>query len=450
MDAPVCVELDLDSGYGMVHAERTTRVALPGGLEFEVFRGVMDFEVGMLDGTIDTAALKALPGLLAAKAVTPPAGSATQAADRGLRPLWRTAAVSVDGAPATVAGLLPVDIDADGSQEVIALRGPQAVCLDRSGRELWVFSAADRLSAVAAADLHGEGTLQVLVGGDDEHYYILDARTGAEQARCRVETLLRVGTSSVRQPRVAAICVGDVDLDGVQDIIVGTKNGNIARYDLDLKLVWSFDQIEHGTRDMVLVDLAEDEKLEIVAENRYGAVEVLSAAGHARTGTYSELGDVEMAIGDINGDRKLDIANGSSTGAFNCRTYGGAELFRFDNAGYGVLDVRIGALEPDGPPLVLLASETGYVYALNAAGEVVARCNLGEAVLELELLQTATGTEVLAGCRDGRLHSLNARLEPIREFSCGWPVERLAVAEGQGEPLLIAGGATEVVALGLQ
>ena len=47
-----------------------------------------------------------------------------------------------------------------------------------------------------------------------------------------------------------------------------------APTDLTLRKLWSFNQIEHGTFRMRLIDLDKDGKLEVVAGNRYGAVEV--------------------------------------------------------------------------------------------------------------------------------------------------------------------------------
>ena len=449
--APVSLKLNLDWGYGLVHVQKATTVHLPDGQQEELWEGDIDFDAAdVLAETEVLTVIKVLPAALAAKAIQPEATGVAAHPDKGLTLRWHLDPVEQDNETARVMKLHAADLNGDRTDETIALRGRTALCLDQTGKVLWEFETEGLLRAVTVADLEQDGQLEVLIGGDDEHFYILDP-TGKELKRHKMETLLRVGTSSVRQPRVSSICVGDIDLDGANEIIIGTKNGNIARFDLDLNRTWAFDRVEHGTRDMALLNLDDDPKLEIVAENKYGAVEVVDVNGNAKRGVYSELGDVEMAVGDLDGDGKLEIANGSSTGAFTCQTYGGPKLFSFPNYGYGVMDVRIASLKPDDPPRILIASETGYVYALDEAGKVVGHKNLQDAALQLAVLPDGQAARLLVGCRDGYLYALDGDLNVVGQFNCGWPVDLVAVAQEDGKlSQVVLAGEGNIAALAVE
>jgi outer membrane protein assembly factor BamB len=439
---------DAEKGYDVRRIGTRTALILKNGNPFGLFTAdAQELGRGSLEPTDAALALKLLKGmsaLYAPKAGTPPRATTKARRDQGFALAWRAQPVQRDDQVERVMKLCPADLDGDGKDEIIVLRGRTAACLDQAGQTRWAFATDGLLRAVAVADLERDGKMEVLIGGEDERLTILDA-AGKELKHVQVDTPLRVGTSSVSRPRVSSICVGDLDGKGTNDIIVGTQNGNIARYDRGpegrpLKRLWAFDQIEHGTRDMVLVKL-DGPKLDIVAENKYGAVEIVDADGHAKPGLYSELGDVEMALGDLNGDGKLEIANGSSTGAFVCQTYNGPKLFEFPNYGYGVMDVAMVPLQPGGPLRVVIASETGYVYALEATGKPVAQRDLGDAVLQLGPLVGEGTTQIMAGCRDGTLYGLDGELKAVRQFHCGGPVTLIALARTKGKASLVVAAA---------
>ena len=95
---------------------------------------------------------------------------------------------------------------------------------------------------------------------------------------------------------------------------------------------------------MELLDLDGDGTLNIVVANHYGAVQIFDEKGVGQPGVYSELGDVQMAVGDLNGDGISEIANGSSTGAFNVLTWRKQDGFTFPNFGCSSSELLMGLL----------------------------------------------------------------------------------------------------------
>jgi len=328
---------------------------------------------------------------------------------------------------------VPADLNGDGTPELLVARGHDCVALDASGKQLWTVETGDRVNDMCLGDANADGKPEVVIGSDDESFYLADT-SGKVLSTTHCDAQLRVGTSSVRTPRVSNVAVGDVDADGKPDLIIGTRNGNIVRYDAALKPLWAFDQIEHGTIHLRLLDLDGDKKLEIVAANRYGSIEVVDCKGRALPGSYSELGDVVFDVADVNGDGKPDLLNGSSTGAFTCTAWRGDVAWHFDNFGYGVREVQCADVDGDGKIETLLASETGYVYMLNADGSVKAMRKLTAPVLSLAL----AGKHVIAGCRDGVVIELDAQLQPVRAARLSGPVTQLAIMEAGGAPLVVA------------
>jgi len=452
-DQPVSIEIDLRAVEATVYATKKCELTI-GSSRITVKPGMNALEwrwPGLL------AKLKRAGAVAIADASgrtrTPPTQHTSQVTQRGLREVWRLPAAKQDDAqfPDEVNAIQPADLDGDGTDEILLLRGSRLLCLAHDGKTRWEFETEGAVRAVCAADLNGDGRPEVLLGSDDERLYVLSAG-GRELRRTVVDVLLRVGTSSVRRPRVANVAVDDIDGDGKPDIIVGTLNGNIVRYDTDLNKLWNFDRVEHGTRETQLVDLDGDGVKEILAANKYGAVEAVSAAGSPMRGAYSELGDVEFDVADMTGDGKYEIVNGSSTGALTITTWGQRARGTFPNYGYGARDVRMADVDGDGKPDALVASETGYVYVLDADCNLKARAKLADSVLTLSpvFAPGRRATEVFAGCADGTLHSLGGNMKIRRQASVGFPIEVSALATSGSSLRVIVAGEGQVAALSVE
>ena len=452
-DHPVSMEVDLQHGRATAYATRDATVSV-GSSETRVKPGTSALDLGRAAALERvTRAVGAALSRAMASAKPRPDRRETAVVRQGLSEIWRLPAAKEDTATYAdeVQAILPADLDADGNDEVLVLRGKKLLCLACDGKPLWEFETEGVARAVCASDWDGDRRPEVFIGGDDERLYVLDAQ-GKELKRVQVDVLLRVGTSSVRRPRVSNIAVDDIDADGKTDVIVGTLNGNIVRYDTDLNKLWSFDRVEHGTRQMKLIDLDRDGVKEIVAANKYGAVEVVNATGRAMSGTYSELGDVVFDVADMTGDGSYEIINGSSTGALSITTWGKRVRGQFPNYGYGARDVRMADMDGDGKPDGLVASETGYVYVLDADCGVKARVKLTDSVLCLAPVFTTglSAAEVFAGCADGRVYSLGGDMTVRRDAQLGFPVEIFALARAGDRRRLVLAGAGQVAALAVQ
>ncbi|MEN6547471.1 MAG: PQQ-binding-like beta-propeller repeat protein, partial [Armatimonadia bacterium] len=100
-------------------------------------------------------------------------------------------------------------------------------------------------------------------------------------------------------------------------------------------------------------------------------------------------------------------------------------------------------LDADSKPETAVASETGYVYLLNADGTVKCQVRLGSPVLSLALY----GQKLAAGCRDGRVYVLDASLKPLSSLSTSGPVTWLSTLKRQdGTQYLITAGGEALIA----
>jgi hypothetical protein len=439
--APVSLEIALPSGAATVHAAEEGRFTLDGATQ-PVPKGRSALDLSRWSG-MGALRAQAAGSLAEAEklAQSPAAGAAAVVDCPPLAPAWKLPVAMQDGQSAVINRLVPADLNGDGAEELLVGWGRYAVCLDAGGKQLWSLETAARVNDFAVGDLNGDGTPEVLIGSDDENFYVTDA-AGKLASKTHCDAALRVGTSSVRDPRVSNVAICDLEGDRQPDVIIGTRNGNILRYNAGLEKQWAFNQVEHGTIQMRLIDLDKDGVQEIVAANRYGSVEVVTAKGQAASGSYSELGDVVFDVGDLDDDGKYEIVNGSSTGALTCTRWRDKVLWSFNNFGYGTTEARIVDCDADGKPEVAVASETGYVYLLAADGAAKATRQLSSAVLSLAVLGAGDRARLAAGCRDGRVFVLDGSLQPVASLQAAGPVTRLAVLNAPGTPqaLIIAGG----------
>ncbi len=439
-EQPFSGELRGDPPYMTIIGPEDLTTVMVGGMPLMLQGGRLEMDLGGFgELAAGTDELQRLFDTFAARATAP--GGEGEAPTGPRVPeisAERSIAVSVaaDTAHQPIEKLEAIDLDGDGTEELIVLRGREAQALTAAGEPLWRYETGGTTRCAVGADIDGDGALEVLIGSDDEHIHVLDAATGALERTCHCDLPLRVGTSSVRQPRVGALAVADLDGDGALDIVAGLMNANIARYDTDFNLIWRYDGQPHGTLEFALRDLDGDGRREILAANRYGGIQIFDAQGRRIGSTYSELGDVQMAVGDLDADGVFDIANGSSTGAFSCDIWGGGKRFEFPNYGFAFTEVLMGDLLTERPGDELIAaSETGYVYVLGAEGEVLAQRDFGDRVNDIVLLPR-DGAAPLVGvaCDDGRVYVMNAEMKVLGGLDAG------------GRPLLVQALGSRLVA----
>ncbi|MFP3904056.1 MAG: FG-GAP repeat domain-containing protein [Armatimonadota bacterium] len=340
--------------------------------------------------------------------------------------------------------LHPLDLDGDGAEEVVVLFATDAVCYDTDGTELWQLNTGGTTRAVDTYDITGDGNPEVFIGSGDEHVYVLSPNGELTKSH-HCDIPIKSG-STVSQPKVSTVTVGDLEDDGEIEIAVGLLNANFLVYDLDFNELWRAPRVPHGSREVQFVDLDFDGPKEVLVANKYGAIQIYDTDGTPMPTITSELGDVEMAVGNMDDDREWEIANGSATGVLTCVQYPEREGFEFTNYGFNVNELIMADITGDGHDELLIASATGYIYILDADGEVIAQRKLGDGISDLALMP---GDEPILVCSTGGgyVYLTDADLQPLAAYKAGAPVTLVQPLQSEDGLLLMAATEDTVICL---
>jgi hypothetical protein len=425
---PLSMEINLETGEGTAVANKDTELRLAGGTSLKLSSGKHPFKLEQTDAwkqEVSRALERAVPPATSAT----PTPSAPPVSGQGPRELWQFRPKVVT----EVSDFAAADLDGDGRIETLACVGSELVCLDDQGKERWRFACKRPLLCVCVADVNGDKKPEILCGGQDQAFHVLDANNRLLAEHEMTEKLV-IGQGGTSVPNVKCIAVADIDGDGRPEIIVGTTNSNISAFRWpDLARVWNQNGIYHGAGRIALADLDGDGKLEVLVSDHYGSVHIISADGRRKWNAYSELGDVTFDTGDINGDGKLEILNGSSTGVLAAAAFPIKPLWAFNNYGYAVRTVLASDLDGDGKAETIAGLDSGYLFALGGDGKVRWQVETGSAVLSLEYatIRDKESKVLIAALRDGSLLVVSPKGEVQMRAPQPSPVTRILPLQGQ-------------------
>jgi outer membrane protein assembly factor BamB len=443
-------------------ASTDTELKLTGGSGLKVPAGRHEFKLEQPEvwrQEIQRALGLAVPPA----ASTASAPAAPQVSAPAPKEIWQFRPSSVT----EISDLAAADIDGDGRIETLVCAGTELVCLDSvfapsagrtaglkadrlaglwrknidQGQERWRFACKRPLLCVCAADVNGDKKLEVLCGGQDQAFHVLDAGGKLLAEHVMTEKLV-VGQGGTSVPNVKCIAVGDLDGDGKKEIVVGTSNSNISAFRWPgLERIWTRSGVYHGAGRIALADLDGSvgahgrAPLHVLVSDHYGSVHVITSDGRLEANAYSELGDVIFDVGDLDGDGKLDVLNGSSTGVLTASAYPIKPLWAFNNYGYPVRAVLACDLDGDGKAEVIAGLDSGYLFALGGDGKVRWQLETGSAVLSLA--SASAGGDLIAGLRDGSLLVVSPKGEVLMRAPQPSAITKILPLPGQAHRVLV-------------
>lgn len=348
------------------------------------------------------------------------------------------------------------DVDGDGRAEIATGTGsgggPHVRIFDGvSGAEVWGgFPYEDTFRGgvyVALADVTGDGKVELITGtgvGGGPRVRVIDPRTNAVLSDFMAyEDSFRGGVN---------VSAGDIDGDGKAEIITGTGEGGGPRvrvFDAISGVQRSdFFAYEDSFRGGVFVstgDLDGDGKAEIVTGTGFGGGPVASAfhadgtpIGRFLAGDADYRGGVAVAVGDIDGDGRAEIAAGAAPRSVSVFASAGfALLTNFSPFDEGASIANAPAVVDTTPPRVTGASSLGNTKVQIAFSEPMADSALEinhYSISQVSFNPNAGTLRVTGAQFVGKNHSLvELTTEPQNEL-----IYRIAVLTGAdrvGNPL---------------
>ena len=311
---------------------------------------------------------------------------------------------------AAVARLRVADLDADGAPEILVARGALLYCLTTKGTGKWKFEDKRKINDISIGRFRPGKELQILVGGDGEHVYILDA-AGNPLNKVRYNE-----DRSVVKNFINTVTAADINGDGIDEALAGGRDWHFHLYDANLKELFRQGESHHGVTAIRCADVDGDGRKEVFVANRYGSVNGYRISKDMKAPEYMfhrylSIGDVGCDVADIDGDGRGEVVLGCSTGdlvAAKADKNFDEMLFRFDNFGYDVMKILVEDMNGDGAGEVLVGSRTGYVYVLDGRargeGRPLLAHRVGRAVMDIATVEETNGRRaVLASDVSGRV-----------------------------------------------
>jgi hypothetical protein len=329
------------------------------------------------------------------------------------------------------------DIDGDGLHEAFGAGTDRAVhAVASDGSRLWKYRVGDAVNDLTVA---GEGASAQIVAGCDDHKLYSVTAEGAENWTVQPppRTYARPGYRGVKPftGRLTVTFDSDLDVDGDDEIIVGSANWRAYVYDHLGELVWDDVLWAHTPTCGSAFDLDGEGGRELVMGNSYTRATVYDTDGE-RLGTAdgsSHAGPTDIATADLNGNGVGEIVTGDRAGRIWFREWQGREMPSY-NAGSDVTSVAIADLTADEGLESVVASKNYLVYLFDANGQPLWMVNLGDAAREIEIADvTGDATpEIVLACEDNTVRVLDASGEELARFTGNGWMRQVRVCELDG------------------
>src|SRR5499427_719359 len=226
-----------------------------------------------------------------------------------------------DGVTADTFGVWAADVEMDGDLDLIAgVRGAAPVVLRNNGDGTWKqlqpFAGVTGVRAFAWGDVDGDGDPDAVLVGDRGDVHVFENRqAGAFREMARPS----LGA-------VVALAVGDLNADGVLDIVALEAGGAVKRaswrggaWQAEEVARWPdpIDSQNVGSYRLILADIDNNGALDVVVSGAGKSQAWLFDAGPERTGSQyvgrpfqdSQFDRVDIfSVADLNGDGQPDLA----------------------------------------------------------------------------------------------------------------------------------------------
>ncbi|MFW5868102.1 MAG: hypothetical protein ACOCX2_09815, partial [Armatimonadota bacterium] len=330
------------------------------------------------------------------------------------------------------------DIDGDGRHEAFAGGSDRVLhAVNSDGSRLWKYRVGDTINDLTVA---GAGDAAQVVAGSDDHTLYSVTADGAENWTVQPppRTYARPGYRGVEPftGRITVVFDSDLDLDGDDEIIVGSANWRTYVYDHLGELVWDDVLWAHTPTTGTAANLDGEGGLELVMGNSYTAATVYDTDGEnlgAADGS-SHAGPTDIAAADLDGNGVGEIVTGDRAGMIWFREWQGRAMPNY-NTGSDITSVAIADLTADEGLESVVASKNYLLYLFDADGQPLWTVNLGNAARDIAVADvTGDGApEIVLACEDNTVRVLDAGGAEIARFTGGGWMRHVRVCELDGD-----------------
>ncbi|MEA3402476.1 MAG: hypothetical protein U9R79_14660 [Armatimonadota bacterium] len=331
------------------------------------------------------------------------------------------------------------DIDGDGRHEAFAGGSDRAVhAIGPDGSGLWKYRVGDVINDLTVAGADDGGT-QIVAGCDDKTLYSV-TEAGAESWTLLPppRTYARPGYRGVEpfQGRLTVVFDSDLDLDGDDEIIVGSANWRTYVYDHGGDLLWDEVLWAHTPTCGTAHDLDGDGRQELIMGNSYTATTIYSAGGEilGNGAGSGHAGPTDVAAADLDGNGAGEMVTGDRAGMIWFQEWKGRDLPDY-NAGSDITSVEIADLTGDGRLEAVVASKNFLLYLFDADGQPLWQTNLRDVARDIQVADV-TGDErpeIVCACEDGTVKAIDAEGEVVAWYQAGAWVRQVRVCELDGD-----------------